>query len=202
MKIITKEIQEKTTPEMAFEKLVKGNSRFVEKKQLNRDLMSQVKQSSGGQYPIAAVLGCIDSRVSSEHVFDLGIGDIFSVRVAGNIVNEDVLGSLEYSCKVAGAKLILVKGHTACGAVTSACENVKLGNITALLAKIKPAVNHFRDEIKSGNHDVDKVAEINVLNSIATIRKQSPVLREMEKNNELLIKGAMYDVATGKVKFL
>lgn len=202
MKIITKEIQEKTTPEMAFEKLIKGNSRFVEKRQIDRDLMSQVKQASEGQFPIAAVLGCIDSRVSAEHVFDLGIGDIFNVRIAGNIVNVDVLGSLEYSCKVIGAKLILVMGHTACGAVTSACDNVKLGNITALLAKIKPAVNHFHDEIKSGNHDVDKVAEKNVLLSIENIRKESPVLLEMEKNNELLIKGAMYDVATGKVKFL
>lgn len=202
METFSKEIQEKTSPEMALEILMEGNRRFVEKRQLERELTSQVKETSKGQFPIAAILGCIDSRVPAEHIFDMGIGDIFNARVAGNIVNEDILGSLEYSCKVAGSKLVLVLGHTACGAVTAACNKVELGNITALLSKIKPAVNVFNDAINAGNYNVDEVAEKNVLLSMENIRNESPILAEMEKNNEILIKGAMYDVSSGKVKLL
>ncbi|PLX12499.1 MAG: carbonic anhydrase [Marinilabiliales bacterium] len=202
METLTKEIQDKITPQKALEILIEGNKRFVNKTTIDRDLNSQVEQTSGGQYPMAAVLGCIDSRVPSEHVFDLGIGDIFNARVAGNIINEDILGSLEYSCKVAGSKLILVLGHTACGAVTAACNNVELGNITALLSKIKPAVNEFSLEIKNGTHNVDEVAAKNVQISIDNIRRESSILAEMEKNNEILIKGAMYDVGTGKVTLI
>ncbi len=202
METFTKEIQEKTTPEMALEILRDGNRRYLEKRQLKREYIEQVKETSKGQFPIAAILGCIDSRVPAEHIFDMGIGDVFNARVAGNIVNEDILGSLEYACKVAGSKLILVLGHTACGAVTAACNKVELGNITALLSKIKPAVHVFKDEINAGNYNVDLVAEKNVLLSIEHIRKESPILAEMEKNKEILIKGAMYDVSDGEVKFI
>ncbi len=167
-----------------------------------RNLQDQVSETSSGQYPFAVVLSCIDSRVPVELVFDQGIGDIFSARVAGNIVNEDILGSIEYACKVAGSKIVVVLGHTKCGAVTSACQGVELGNITALLNKIKPAV----DLIRSGNEEMsnEAVEEVSVLNvklSIDRIRKESPILLEMEKNKEIEIVGALYHVSDGKVEF-
>lgn len=140
MKAKTKATQDQMTPVSALKELVEGNKRFVDKKQLNRDLMQQVAETSTGQYPFATVLSCIDSRVSSELIFDQGIGDIFSVRIAGNFVNEDILGSMEFACKLAGTKLILVLGHTACGAVKGACDHARLGNLTALINKIEPAV--------------------------------------------------------------
>lgn len=202
MKTLTKDLQDNITPEHALQMLKDGNKRFINKEMVNRDLNMQVEETKSGQFPFAAVLGCIDSRVPSEHIFDMGIGDIFNARVAGNIVNEDILGSLEYSCKVAGSKLILVLGHTACGAVTAACKNVELGNITALLSKIKPAVNEFAPQIASGSYNVDEVAKRNVLDSISNIRKDSPILKEMEDNGEIMIAGAMYDVATGEVEFM
>ncbi len=202
MKTLNKELQASISPKRALEMLKEGNQRFLNKQQTKRDLSEQVQETGGGQFPFAAILGCIDSRVPAEHVFDMGVGDIFNARVAGNIVNEDILGSLEYSCKVAGSKLILVLGHTACGAVTAACQNVELGNITALLSKIKPAVNAFSAEIASGDYSVDAVAEQNVNDSISDLRDKSPILAEMETEGEIIIKGAMYDVATGTVKFL
>ena len=203
MKTQTKQIQDSLTPKDALRILVEGNSRFVQSEKAQRDLQGQVLETSKGQYPFAVILSCIDSRVPVELVFDQGIGDIFSVRVAGNIVNEDVLGSIEYSCKVAGSKAVVVMGHTKCGAVTAACNNVELGNITALLQKINPAVDIIRSE--GGNMDdeaIEKVSLTNVQLSIDRIRAESAILSEMEKNNEIEIVGALYDVSTGKVEFL
>lgn len=203
MKTQTKQIQDSHTPKDALRILVEGNDRFVQNEKVQRDLQDQVVETSKGQFPLAVVLSCIDSRVPAELVFDQGIGDIFSVRVAGNIVNEDVLGSIEYSCKVAGSKAVVVMGHTKCGAVTAACNDVELGNITALLQKINPAVDIIRSE--GGNMDdeaIEKVSLTNVRLSIDRIRAESPILSEMEKNYEIEIVGALYDVSNGKVEFL
>jgi carbonic anhydrase len=198
MKAITKEIQQAITPSGALERLAEGNQRFLQRNPAGLDPMDQVLETATGQFPFAAILGCIDSRAPAELVFDQGIGDIFNARVAGNIVNEDILGSLEYACKVAGSKLILVLGHTACGAVTAACNRVEMGNITPLLSKIMPAV----ESIEQATLQVDRVAEENVRLSMERIRKESPVLAEMEQKGEILIRGAMYDVASGRVNFL
>ena len=198
----TKDEQVNLTPGEAHQLLVDGNERFMLNKKLHRDYHSQIDQTSAGQFPFAAILSCIDSRVPVELVFDQGFGDLFSVRVAGNIVNNDVLGSMEYACKVAGSKIIVVMGHTSCGAVKAACDKVELGNITPLLAKIKPAIDIVN---ASHPHDhegkSDKVADENVRSSIAQIRKDSPILAEMEKNGEIEIVGASYSVSTGKVTF-
>lgn len=203
MRTQTKEIQDSLNPAKARDILVEGNKRFVQNTKDNRNLKEQVAATSEGQFPFAVVLGCIDSRVPSELVFDRGIGDIFNVRVAGNIVNEDVLGSIEYSCKVAGSKLVVVLGHTKCGAVAAACKNVELGNITALLSKIKPAVELVKTGDGSMDDDsVEEVAVKNVSLSISQIRKESPILAEMEEKGEIEIVGAMYSVATGEVTFL
>ena len=198
MTTMTKEKQEQMTPEAALTRLLDGNRRFVEKRQKRPDLSEQVRATSAGQHPFAAVLGCIDSRAPAELVFDQGIGDIFNARVAGNIVNEDILGSLEYACKVAGSKLILVLGHTACGAVTAACNRVELGNITALLSKITPAVDSFGNAAV----EVDEVARQNVQMNIQRIKAESEILSEMESSGAIQIRGAMYDVASGKVALL
>lgn len=181
-----------------MKRLKEGNRRFVAGNMLQRNLSQQVQETSGDQFPFAAVLGCIDSRAPAEHIFDQGIGDIFSTRVAGNIVNTDVLGSLEYACKVAGAKLVLVLGHTACGAVYAACNHIELGHLTTLLEKIKPAVTAFSDP----HLQTDRVAEHNVKHSVGQIRLQSPILAQMEDKGELMIRGAMYDVSTGEVTLL
>jgi len=186
MKALNKETQSQITPDRAIEMLLDGNKRFLENNFLNRDYNSQVDDTSSGQYPFAAVLSCIDSRVPVELIFDQGIGDIFSARVAGNIVNEDMLGSIEYACKVAGSKLILVLGHSKCGAVTAACKNVELGNITALLSKIKPAVESCSG-IEFDDAGIEQVIVENVKKSIDCIRKDSPLLLEMETNNEIKI---------------
>lgn len=200
METFTKELQDSTSPDAAIERLKTGNKRFVDKKKEDRDLLTQVDQTSGGQYPFAAMLSCIDSRVPAELVFDQGIGDIFNVRVAGNIVNEDVLGSLEYSCKVAGSKVIVVLGHTKCGAVTAACKHVELGNITHLLNKIQPAVQEaMKGEATA--EAIEAVALKNVEMSIERIRNESPILAEMEADGDIKIVGAVYDVASGVVCF-
>ncbi len=201
METLTKEIQASIRPKDAVTRLKEGNQRFLKNKKTERDLLTQVEKTGSGQFPFAALLSCIDSRVPAELVFDQGIGDIFNVRVAGNIVNEDILGSLEYSCKVAGSKLVLVLGHTRCGAVTSACKHVELGNITPLLDKIQPAVG----SVVKGDLTpelIEEVAVKNVENSIEQIRKDSPILKEMEDNGEIVIAGAIYDVVTGAVEFL
>lgn len=201
MKAQTKETQQAFTPQSVIETLKKGNERFVANNKLNRDLNGQVSDTNAGQFPFAVVLSCIDSRVPAEIIFDQGIGDIFSVRVAGNVVNEDVLGSIEYGCKVAGSKSVIVLGHTKCGAVTAACKHVELGNITALLSKIQPAVSKVnKPEVTS--ESIEETAITNVEVSVEQIKAESPILAEMEKNGEINIVGASYDVATGKVSFL
>lgn len=192
-----KEIQNSMTPAEALEQLKAGNRRFLSGQPLPRDYTKEVSETAGGQFPFAAILGCIDSRANAEQLFDQGIGDLFNARVAGNIVNEDILGSLEYACNVAGARLILVLGHTSCGAVTAATQGVKLGNITALLSKITPVVDRLAEGAA-----VDEVAEQNIRHSIERIRKESNILQDMEKAGKILVKGAMYDVTTGKVRFL
>jgi len=203
MRTQTKEIQNNLTPKSAYNILVEGNKRFAENLKAQRNLKEQVFETSKGQYPFAVILSCIDSRVPAELVFDQGIGDIFSVRVAGNIVNEDVLGSMEYACKVAGSKIVVVLGHTKCGAVTAACKNVELGNITPLLEKIKPAVNKIKDgEAPMTDVQIEEVTFANIENSIARIKEESPILAEMEKNGEIDIVGANYDVNTGLVYFI
>jgi len=202
MKALTKIQQEKISPTVALNSLLDGNKRFTQQLQVNRDLRSQVSDTATGQFPFAAILSCIDSRVPAEIVFDQGIGDVFSVRVAGNVVNEDILGSLEYACKVAGSKLILVMGHTKCGAVTAACENVELGNITSLLSKIKPAIALCEINATSGEVSVENVAVKNVGVSIQNLRTESPILAEMEQQGLIQIVGAMYDVASGIVSVI
>lgn len=205
MKTLTKELQGKLTPAESIDLLRKGNERFLQKRMADRDLLSQVDQTASGQYPFAVILSCIDSRVPAELVFDQGVGDIFSCRVAGNIVNEDVLGSMEFACKAAGSKAIVVLGHTKCGAVKGACDHVELGNLSALLKKIQPAVDaekETKDNRTSSNGEfVDRVAELNVRHVMDEIHAKSPVLEEMISNKEIAIIGAMYDVETGKVDF-
>lgn len=202
MKTQTKYTQDSLTSKDALEILVEGNNRFVQNLKVQRNLQDQVFETSKGQYPFAVILSCIDSRVPAELVFDQGIGDIFSVRVAGNIVNEDVLGSIEYACKVAGSKIVVVMGHTKCGAVTAACKNVELGNITSLLSKISPAVSLIK--AKNGLMDddaIEEVSKVNVKFSIDRIREESPILAEMKSKGEIEIIGAMYNVSNGQVEF-
>ena len=200
MSTITKEIQDGISPDRAIEMLKEGNQRFLNKNQSERDLHLQVNQTSGGQFPYAAVLSCIDSRVPVELTFDQGIGDIFSARVAGNIINEDILGSIEYACGVAGSKAILVLGHTKCGAVTAACQGVELGNITALLSKVKPAIKEVQE--RTGQLEVEEVTKSNVNQSIQEIREKSALLADLEKEGKIKIVGAVYHVEDGRVTFL
>lgn len=200
MSTITKEMQNGISPDQAIEMLKEGNQRFLNKEQVNRDLNSQVNETSGGQNPYAVVLSCIDSRVPVELTFDQGIGDVFSARVAGNIINEDILGSMEYACGVAGSKAILVLGHTKCGAVTSACQGVELGNITALLSKVKPAISEV--ENRMGTIEVEEVTKANVHQSIKEIREKSTMLKDLESEGKIKIVGAVYHVEDGKVTFL
>lgn len=207
MKAHTKETQTTMTPEKSLQYLKEGNQRFQNNLKANRNLLEQVEDTSMGQYPFATILSCIDSRVSSELIFDQGIGDIFSARVAGNFVNEDILGSMEFACKLAGTKLIVVLGHTACGAVKGACDDAKLGNLTSMLAKIKPAVKAVTEpkdpSIRNSKNIefVNNVAVKNVLLTIDRIKEESDVLAEMEKKGEIKIVGAMYDINTGAVTF-
>ena len=199
----TRTSQAELTAAGAIELLREGNARFVAGDPARRDFAEQVRTTAAGQYPFAAVLGCIDSRVPMEIVFDQGIGDIFSARVAGNVVNGDVLGSMEFACAVAGSKAVVVLGHTSCGAVKGAIDDVELGNLTALVDKIQPAVTAVEGARDASNRAyVDAVAETHVRLGLDQIRGRSPVLAEMEANGEIAIVGAMYDVATGAVRFL
>ena len=203
MKTLTKERLVSMTPQEALDLLKEGNQRFLYNQKADRNLLEQVNQTSTGQFPFAVILGCIDSRVAPELVFDLGIGDVFSIRIAGNFVNEDILGSMEFACKAIGSKQILVLGHTSCGAVQGALDGVELGNLTQLVSKIKPAVDAAKSEFDQNSHpSVDQVAEINVNTTIDQILQRSPILKEMLDNQEIGISGAMYDVASGKVSFL
>ena len=207
MKAHTKETQATMTPDKALQFLREGNERFQNNLKANRNLLEQVNETRDGQFPFATILSCIDSRVSAELVFDQGLGDIFSVRIAGNFVNKDILGSMEFASKLAGTKLIVALGHTSCGAIKGACDDAKLGNLTSMLAKIKPAVQAV-DEPKdaslrnSQNLDfVDNVAVQNVKMAIDNIRTKSHVLQEMEENKEIKIVGGMYDISDGSVTF-
>ena len=205
MKTLTKEIQTSFTPEKAIEILKMGNERFVNNLKANRNLLQQVNETSDGQHPFAVVLSCIDSRTSAELIFDQGLGDIFSIRIAGNILNEDILGSMEFACKIAGAKAAVVLGHSKCGAIKGACDNVEMGNLTALLTKIRPAVDDeliIKENRNSSNAEfVEKVAVINVKRTVKAIMERSPILNEMIKTGELDLIGAMYDVETGVFTF-
>jgi carbonic anhydrase len=204
---MTKEAQARVTSAEALERLKSGNERFTSGRPAPRNLLKQVAATSEGQYPFATVVSCLDSRTSAELIFDQGIGDIFNARVAGNVVNPDILGSLEFASKAAGSKLIAVIGHTKCGAVKGACDHVQLGNLTGLLNRIQPAVKSTASspgEDRSAKNDafVDRVAETNVRTAMETIRRQSPILREMERKGEIAIVGGMHDLETGRVTFL
>lgn len=201
---LTKSVQAGITADKALEILQAGNARFAANKPLRRNLKAQVQATALGQYPFASVVGCLDSRTGPELVFDQGIGDIFVARVAGNTVNEDILGSLEYASKVAGSRLVVVLGHTSCGAVKGACDDVKMGNLTGLLGKIKPAVAAASTpgERNSHNHAfVGEVTELNVKQVVQRIRDESPVLKALEDEGRIRIVGALYDTSTGKVKW-
>lgn len=207
MKAHTRETQATMTPEKSLQFLKEGNQRFQNNLKANRNLLEQVNDTSDGQFPFATILSCIDSRVSAELVFDQGLGDIFSVRIAGNFVNEDILGSMEFGCKLAGTKLVVVLGHTSCGAIKGACDHVRLGNLTALINKIEPAVaavKEPKDESLRNSQNlefVDAVSTKNVEITIENIRERSRILAEMEKYGEILIVGAMYDISNGEVTF-
>ena len=208
MKAHTKQTQEAMSPDAALKALKDGNKRFTTSTQVSRDLMQQVADTSTGQYPFATVLHCIDSRVSAELVFDQGIGDLFSIRIAGNFVNEDILGSMEFATKLAGTKVVVVLGHTACGAVKGACDHAKLGNLTGMLEKITPAVTAVTEPADvalrtSSNIDfVNRVAVKNVHMAIDNLRAMSPVLKEMEAAGDIKVVGAMYHIENGQVDFL
>lgn len=196
--------REKLTPDEILALMKKGNKRFYAGKRKERNLLAQQRASAKGQHPAAILLTCIDSRAPAETIMDLGIGDIFNARVAGNVENPDILGSMEFACKLAGAKVVLVMGHTACGAIKGAIDNAELGNLTGLLAKIKPAVTAttYTGERTAKNYGfVDAVARKNVELTIANIRKDSPVLAEMESKGAIKIAGAMYNLETGVVDF-
>lgn len=205
MKTLNKETQESITPRKALNLLKEGNLRFMYNLKANRDLLQQVNDTRDGQWPFAIILSCIDSRTSAELIFDQGLGDIFSVRIAGNIVNTDILGSMEFACKVAGSKLIVVLGHSKCGAVKGACDHVEMGNLTELLSKIQPAVyqeKNTQDDRNSGNSSfVENVAAINVKRSVKNIIERSFILEQMVEKGEIGVVGAMHNIETGKVEF-
>lgn len=207
MRAHSKETQASLTPRMALEILQEGNARFIKNLKAQRDLLAQVNDTREGQWPFATVLSCIDSRTSTELVFDQGLGDVFSIRIAGNIVNTDILGSMEFACKVAGSKLIVVLGHTKCGAVKGACDHVEMGNLTELLSKLQPAVYSESETTavdkrnsKNGKF-VENVSALHVRRSVKNIIERSFILEEMLDKGEIGIVGAMYNIETGKVKF-
>ena len=205
MKAHNKETQAQMTPRKALQFLQEGNDRFINNLKANRNLLEQVNETRDGQWPFATILSCIDSRTSAELIFDQGLGDVFSVRIAGNIVNTDILGSMEFACKVAGSKLIVVLGHSKCGAVKGACDHVEMGNLTELLSKIQPAVYEEKvttSERSSKNSEfVENVAEINVKRSVRNIIERSFVLEQMLEEGQIGIVGAMHDIESGKVIF-
>lgn len=205
MKTLTKELQASVTPQQAITLLKDGNQRFVNNLKVNRNLLQQVNETSNGQFPLAVVLSCIDSRTSAELIFDQGLGDIFSVRIAGNIINEDILGSMEFACKVAGAKALVVLGHSKCGAVKGACDHVEMGNLTTLLSKLQPAVYAEKtvtgDRSSANDEFVEKVATLNVKMAMHQIHDKSTILNDMIKSGQIVLIGGMYDVETGIVTF-
>lgn len=205
MRTLTKEMQDQLTPAKAIELLKDGNKRFVNNLKINRNLLQQVNETSDGQHPFALILSCIDSRTSAELIFDQGLGDIFSCRIAGNILNEDILGSMEFACKVAGSKVIVVLGHTKCGAIKGACDDVKLGNLSTLLNKVKPAIEAERstkqNRTASNGEFVENVAALNVRQTLNQIPARSPIIAEQIEKGEIALIGGMYNVETGVVEF-
>jgi carbonic anhydrase len=205
MRTLTKEMQEHITPQMALHTLQEGNNRFINNLRANRNLLQQVNETKEGQHPLAVILSCIDSRTSAELVFDQGLGDVFSIRIAGNILNEDILGSMEFACKVVGVKIIVVLGHTKCGAIKGAVNDVKLGNLTHLLKKITPVVEKTKETCGHLNFSdaemTDAVASTNIRVVASQIVERSPILREMLEAGEIGIVGGMYNVDSGRVDF-
>ena len=202
---LTKEQRDRMTPGEVLDALRQGNERFRAGKMVSRDYRDQQKSSAAGQFPSAVVLGCIDSRAPAEIIFDAGIGDTFNARIAGNVVNDDLLGSLEFACAVAGAKVLLLFGHTACGAIKGAIDDVEMGNLTGLLARVKPAITATTfDGAKSSKNAayVDAVARTNVMLGLDNIRRRSPILADLEKKKSIQIVGGMYDLVTGIVEFV
>lgn len=205
MRTHTKETQDILTPELALDILKEGNERFVNNIKAHRNLLEQINETSSGQFPFAAILSCIDSRTSAELIFDQGLGDIFSIRIAGNILNEDILGSMEFACKIAGSKLIVVLGHTKCGAIDGACNNIQMGNITALLNKIKPAIEKetetTSDRTTANKTFLQNVTKNNVQIVVEKIKKDSSILHEMLEAKQINIVGGLHDIDTGQVVF-
>lgn len=205
MRTLTKEMQDKITPSMALDLLKNGNKRFMENITIHNDLRQEVTETSEVQYPFAVILSCIDSRTCVELIFDQGMGDVFSVRIAGGIIDDAILGSMEFGCKVAGAKIIVVLGHTKCGAIKGACDHVEMGNLTSLLQKIEPAVNAEQTVIEnrtSTNPEfVDKVTTIHIKRTVEAIMDNSPILKEMIEDGKCGIVGAKHDISTGEVSF-
>ena len=205
MRTLTRALRDALTPPEAIDVLRKGNERFVNNLKANRNLLQQVNETSDGQHPMAIVLSCIDSRTSAELIFDQGLGDIFSCRVAGNVLNEDILGSMEFACKAAGAKVVVVLGHSRCGAIKGACDGVRMGNLTALLEKIEPAIANesatIGDRTSANAEFVERVAELNVIHVKQQIVERSEVLASMIETGEIALIGGMYDVETGAVEF-
>ena len=205
MKTLTHEMQAAITPPMALELLTEGNKRFINNIKVNRNLLQQANETSDGQHPFAVILSCIDSRTSAELIFDQGLGDVFSIRIAGNIINEDILGSMEFGCKVAGAKIIVVLGHSKCGAVKGACDHVEMGNLTALLSKLQPAIYDEKTVTENRHSDneefVEKVSMINVKRTVHAIMERSPILKEMIESGAIGIVGGNHNINTGEVVF-
>lgn len=203
MRTQTKDIQQQLTPQKAYEILADGNKRFVSNLRYNRNLLQQVNETSKGQFPFAVVLSCIDSRTSAELIFDQGLGDIFSARIAGNVLNEDILGSMEFACKVAGSKLIVVLGHSHCGAIKGACNRVELGHLTGLLGKIGPAIYDVEkaDKHLAPEAFVEEVALANTRHQMLAILERSPILEHLFNEGRIGIVGGMYSVETGEVSF-
>jgi carbonic anhydrase len=205
MLTLSKEIRDALTPKKAVEMLKEGNSRFVNNLKINRNLLKQVNETSEKQHPFAFVLSCIDSRTSAELIFDQGLGDILSCRIAGNILNDDIIGSMEFGCKISGVKLIMVLGHTECGAIKGACDNLKMGKLTNLLKKIQPAISAEKNIIENRNsyniEFTNKVTSINVKNTMAEIVKKSRIIKTMIKKNQIILIGGIYNVSSGLVEF-
>lgn len=205
MRTHSKETQSHLTPDLALQILKEGNKRFINNLKANRNLLQQVNETSNGQFPFATILSCIDSRTSAELIFDQGLGDVFSIRIAGNIANEDILGSMEFATKVVGTKIIVVLGHTKCGAIVEACNHVEMGNLTGLLKKIQPAINKetLTLENRDGSNEsfVNNVTKLNIDLTIERIRKESPIINELESQGEIKLIGALYDVTTGEVEW-
>jgi len=205
MKAHTAESQATVTPDKALQFLKEGNNRFINNLKINRNLLEQVNDTRDGQWPFSVILSCIDSRTSAELIFDQGLGDVFSVRIAGNILNEDILGSMEFATKVVGSKIIVVLGHSKCGAVKGACDHIEMGNLTTLLNKIQPAIEEEKattiDRTSKNAEFVENVASHNVRLTMQRIRNESPIIKDLEDSGQIKIVGGMYDVDSGKVDF-